>query len=678
MISSSNTIHEISSIINDAGSVYSFGYFDDIISTSNGTTCYADRQDIVGEVPAAAWGADISLIRGGSSSETPEAFFDKNNWIILSPSTDVDVASTNTNIALGIQGLGSTIWDGVSWSNFDPDKTRTVEISGTYNASIGNIEAYNLIVNTGNTLNFDSGTTNSVIIDGNLTINGVFIIGDQESLVMYNDNAEIIGNITKIENSTFRNNTHDFTYWSSPITSGTIGTAFPGVTPSRIFHYDQTQSSASDPIDPTYWDVWLVASGLMTPGKGYAAAGPTGDIGVHNVSFTGVPNNGLVEFDVFENNDSDPDNDFNLIGNPYPSAIDIDEFFAANTLVDPTIYLWTHNTPISGGDTGDFISSDYATYNLSGGVGSGTNPNGTIIPDNNVGSSQGFFMRASNSGLVVFNNNMRMVDANSQFFKSNNSKNKTIEDEKDRVWLNLTTDKGGFNQLLIAFMDKATEGVDRGYDALKFEGDNPIAFYSVIEDAKYTIQGLHTFSEDKTINLGFDTSVYSRTFTISIDRIEGVLKDSEIYLIDNLLNITHNLKESDYQFEITDIVETIKISRVTTKKGFHYESEQKNMTIENMDRFTLQFAGQALDVDDNILAENNFIVSNDFGILKIRASKTVNLIKVYDILGRMLINEAPKAKSFELKTESIKVGTVLLIEAVLENGTVVSKKTIKY
>ncbi len=576
-----------------------------------------------------------------------------NNWITLSPSADVDVADVTTNIALGTQAEGPTVWNGTSWDNLDPDKTRNVEIDGTYNASSGNIDAFNLSINAGSTLNFDSGTTNTVLIDGDLTISGTFIIGDQESLVTTNTNAVISGNVTKIENSTFRSNTHDFTYWSASTGSANIGTVFAGVSSSRIFEFN-ANLQVSDPNDPNYFAPWVVASGLMTPGRGYATEGDTGSTGVQNISFMGPPNNGLIEFDIFENDDGDADNDFNLIGNPYPSAIDIELFFLGNGLIDPTIYLWTHNTPISGGDSGDFISSDYATYNFTGGAGTGTNPNNPgKIPTKNIGSGQGFFVRAVNTGLVRFTNGMRMVDANDQFFKSDDPKNKSI-DEKDRIWLTLITDQGGYNQLLIGFIDKATSGVDSGYDALKKVGNNPLGFYSVIDNKKYVIQGLNTFSQDESVVLGFDANVAPRNFTISIDKIEGLLKESEIYLIDNLLNITHDLKNSDYEF-------------------------QQNTTGEFLNRFELQFVatGAVLGVED-IIGKDDFIISSQDNILKIRSSKTVESIRVHDILGRRLIDIEPNSNDFELQTGSIKVGTVLLIEATFDNGAIISRKTIIY
>jgi hypothetical protein len=56
----------------------------------------------------------------------------------------------------------------------------------------------------------------------------------------------------------------------------------------------------------------------------------------------------------------------NLVGNPYPSALDANLFFSENSVNLGTIYLWTHNTAITNNL---YTSDDYATYNLLGGVG---------------------------------------------------------------------------------------------------------------------------------------------------------------------------------------------------------------------------------------------------------------------------------------------------------------------
>ncbi|MBN4048391.1 hypothetical protein JYU17_00295, partial [Flavobacteriaceae bacterium AH-315-O20] len=626
----------------DATAVCSFVGGDDviIISSTNDASSYANREDIIGDVPGAVWGGVFSFIRGGAY-ELPEADFHKLHWIELSVGGDVDAANPNTNIALGTQDTGLANWTG-SWSNgIDPDRTRNVEITTDYNAADGTFVAGNLIVNAN--LNLNGGTTNSVIVYNDLTINGTFTIGDQESLVIYGSGT-ITGNITKLENSTNRADQYDVTYWSSPIVSANLGTVFSGVDPNRIYLYNQDNTNTIDPLDPTYYDVWEIASGTMVNAKGYAADGPTGTTGVHSISFTGVPNSGTVSIEL--SNlwlvDGEPDNDYNLIGNPYPSAIDSDIFLNGNGNIGGTVYLWTHTTPLAGGD---YEPNDYATLNIGGGTAPG---GGTVLP--RIGSSQGFMVASISAGLVSFTSSMQIPDANDQFYKSNSKKDIV---EKDRIWLDIATDQGGRNQQLIVFNEKATNGIDHGYDSKGIWGVNTIDFYSDINDENYVIQGLPPFSTDQTIQLGFDTKVAPRTMTISINRMEGILKSTEIYLVDNFLNVTHDLRAGDYAFE------------QATTGAF-------------AKRFTLKFAGQTLDVDDIVLDGKQFIVSNNFGNIKIRANKNVKAIKVYDLFGRMLISKNPNLQSFELNTGSIRNGTVLIIEATLENGSVISRKTIKY
>ncbi|WKK66840.1 choice-of-anchor D domain-containing protein [Lutimonas zeaxanthinifaciens] len=629
-----------------------------LISTTSDESCYANREDIMGTVPASSWGANLAWIRGGNSNEIPEVDFNINNWIELSPSGDVDVATGTTNVILGNQITGGTIWNG-SWTNVAPDRTRNASIAAGYSATNGNVEAYNLTIEAGSDLNFNGGTTNSVVVYSDLTIEGSFIIGDQESLVMFDNNASIIGNITKLESSTFRNDIYDITYWSSPITNASIETVFTGVDPDRIWYYDQSQSTESEPPldyeDPTstYWNTWVVATGLMTPGFGYAAEGPL-QTGTHDISFTGTPNNGLIQFDIYELPDDDIGNDYSLIGNPYPSAIDIRTFLITNSsIIWPEIYLWTHTTPLDGWD---FVETDYAVRNISGGVGVAPGED----PTENIGSSQGFFVRGleGGSGLLSFTNGMRMIDANDQFFKTSTSKSKAIaakNDEMDRVWLNLTSNQGGFNQIMIAFTNMATdEGVEPGYDSRPFSESKPLLLYSTIAGEKYTIQSLGSFTQNESkVKIGFDANVAPRVLSIGIEKSEGKLSNSPIYLVDNVLKVTHDLQLSDYSFD-------------------------QNETGEFKERFTLVFTDVDINGPSDIELSNDLKISNRVDELKIDSNVEVENIKVYDIFGRLLQEKNPNNKSFTIGTELIKSGTVLILESKLENGSIVRKKTIRY
>ncbi len=628
-----------------------------LISTTNGVNCYNDRIDIMGVVGGASaitWGADTSLIKGCGTDEVPTIIYDAagiaynaNQYIEL---TLAEVANANvlTNIAIGTQTVGAMTWT-TSWGGVEiPDKTKDVIIAGTYNNANGSFESCNLTINAGATINLDSGGagSNYVLVAENLTVNGTFIIGDTEALVTVNPDATMSGSVEKREVTTSLNNFRDFTYWSSPV-STTIASAFSGVDANRIFQWELPTTT------PNFWGDWSLASGAMTSARGYISEAPSGtpDGGTHAVSFNGTPNNGTIGIVVGHNNDGFGDSDFNLIGNPYPSAINIDEFIqsVSNNDIDGTIWLWTHNTAIDAG-AGQFLGLDYATYNLTGGLSS---QSGSPTPTSNIGSSQGFFVKAVSGGPVFFENSMRLSGGNTQFFRAPDEKTTTDTPIKDRVWLHVESSEGGaFSQILIGFFGNATDGFDRGYDGTRL-GASWINFYSKIDTLPYAIQGLSSFNIDKKVQIGFETYIPDAlSYKISIDNIEGALEDNDLYLVDNELGIVHDLKLADYEFDVNG-------------EGIF------------SDRFTMQFTNEVLAIDDLEL-DTDFVVINEDNVLQLRANTVIKQVKVYDMMGRLLIDTKPNNSEFSINTHAIRKGTVLIINATFENGAEVSKKAIKY
>lgn len=607
-----------------------------IISTSRGRNSYNRRVDIIGQQNL--WGRGKSFSKGACASEVPHSSFNINDWIEV-PIEKVDQALSIQNIALGMYQLGPISWTNAGWTgNALPDQTREVFIEYDYQGNIGNVEACDLTVNA--SLEFNHNSTNSVVVYRDLVIDGSFVLGDTESLVMYDDNAQIRGAIEKIEKSTYRYNKHDITYWSSPIDRAKISEAFQGVSSARIFQYGNG---------------WAYASDFMDNGRGYAAEGKAGTIGIHEVNFVGKPNNGLIYRDLFFINDeginSNLENDFNLLGNPYPSAIDIEAFLIQNAaLIEPTIHLWTHATPIDS--EGDYTNTDYATFNYMGGTSVALPGRGGVVPTKNIGSSQGFFVRAIKEGQVEFNNSMRMEDANDQFFKGIITKDKKVNKDRDRIWLNLTTNKGGFNQLLIGFDKKATDLFDSGFDALKLSGGNKIGFYSILEDDKMAIQGFGTFHDNKEVTLGFDTKLDKRQYKISIANLEGKLQEASIILKDNLLLLSHDLKESPYIF-------------------YHDEVG------EYKDRFTLSFSYDFSTSAANDEAQENISVSNQEDLFTVTTSEEVTTANVYDIRGRRIKVLRPHERSFDFIESESKKGEILLLELELRNQKRVVRKVYK-
>ena len=599
--------------------------------------------DIIGD--NSDWGSNISFTKGACGTELPHISYNNNDWIELDL-TEVTISNnSNKNIDVGTYNLGPAIWNG-TWGNGYPDKTRDVEINSPYdtNSDSFNLEACNLLVD--NDLNYNGSTLKSVVVYNNLNINGTFIVGDTESLVMRNGVVNYSGTFTKIENSQIKQTLNDATYWSSPVEVAILSNEFSNADTNRMFELIPTSiNSIYETNYPTY-EHWFNYSGDMTLGKGYSVEGDIGSFpATQIVNFTGKPNNGFYNVNIEPgiSSSNQANKNYNLIGNPYPSSIDPDKFINNNGggRFTGTIYVWSQGT-INGGVYQD---ADYYSYNLAGGA-------GTSIPEGanyKIASGQGFMIEAENSSSIVFNNEMRVIGENDMFYKSHDSKKSpNIKDDRDRLWLQIKNSNKKIKEQLIGFFSNATEGVDYGYDGKSING-NEYNFYSTLENNKYTIQGLGKFSIDKIITLGFDTEK-ADVFTISISKMEGVLKDQNIYLVDNLLNITTELSKDDYTFSQTEIGEF-------------------------KDRFTLQFTTVTLGID-YVLIEENFVVSSIENGIHVQSSDDVKSIRVFDILGKKILDENPNKSSFFLPTNKIKIGSILIIQAQLENGVEINRKVI--
>ena len=174
-------------------------------------------------------------------------------------------------------------------------------------------------------------------------------------------------------------------------------------------------------------------------------------------------------------------------------------------------------------------NSDYASWNLSGGVNSG---NSAKEPSGNIASGQGFWVVANTSTDVVFNNSMRTYN-NSQFFKTQQQIN------QHNAWISFTSPSGYQNNILVGYNQTTTDSVDVGYDAHKLVGNTHVRFASYIGPDEYVIQsvaplaigsskiiplvvfsdedGLHQFNEYKRENLPNDFKIFLRDKTLGID-----------------------------------------------------------------------------------------------------------------------------------------------------------------
>jgi hypothetical protein len=458
-------------------------------------------------------------------------------------SEGVCFSANSSNIVINTSAVSSTSWNGTVWSNGTPTVLKRV----TFNGGVSDIftistdlNMCSCQVNSGSVI-VNSGVVLSVQENLDVLALASLTFENSSSLIQVNDAAANTGAITYKRTAQPMNN-FDFTYWSSPV----IGQTLQNLSPNTII--DKYFSFANN--NWVYEDFNAVMS---PPGKGYIIRTPKP--GVYGapypetvvmpyaqpVQFVGIPNNGSYSLPT------DPAGYYNLIGNPYPSAMSADTFLSVNTSqLEGTIYFWTHNTVVS--NTG-YASADYASYNTLGGVGTAATSAGNVtVPSGDIAAGQSFFALSKGTGSVIFNNSMRinLPGRNSQFFKGTKSKTNSIE--KHRVWLNMTNTEGAFKQMLVGYVTGATAGYDSAFDGDSFDGNTYIDFYSVNEDRNLVIQGRSVpFDTNDVVPLGYKTTIEG-TFAISIDQADGVLATQDVFIEDKVSHVTHNLKNGSYSF----------------------------------------------------------------------------------------------------------------------------------
>ncbi|MCL6293670.1 hypothetical protein [Jejuia spongiicola] len=574
-------------------------------------------------------------------------------------------------------------WNGTNWSAM-PDITTEAIINGNYSTTTnGSFSACTLTVNSGFLLRVNDGTY--VEVENDSTVDGQLFVDNQGNFIQNSDTATFTDNTTNgvlVSKTKTIQNKFIYTYWSSPISNGTIENTFSTIPIDKRFSFNATNfvdlleeigntntflpNAGVDDQDDDGND-WEYASGAMIPGVGYAMR--TNEFGPafprpETFDFIGSFNNGVIQVPLI-NNSGGAYNDWNFVGNPYPSAINASQFFTANTGVVDVIYLWDQATPLdpnaSGNQGNNYSSSDYAMINSSGAIsggGAGTIPNGSIA------SGQGFFVEALAASNLTFNNSMRAIGTidNSQFFKNSNFKTKSNTIIANKLWVSLTTDNGAFNQILISYIENATSDNDgSAYDAKRVISSGNSAFlYSRIENDndKFAIQGKapSDLNENEIIDLGFKTIIDVPTsYTLSIRQLQGdFLNNNPIYLKDNLLDKTHNLSDSDYTF--------------TSEVG------------EFNNRFKIVFNDKSLSTDDINSNENSLTIIelNDNQVnFKTSNGLSIKAVIIYDLLGRQLYNFKGKNNNSETYELSSLKSTIFIAKVELSNGITVTKKAIK-
>ncbi len=555
--------------------------------------------------------------------------------VTLTPNNVVFAFDEITNPQLKCTSI--TTWNGTTWSNGLPAKDKQVAFSGNYTSS-SDIEACSISVTGTAVVNFQSGH--------DITVRGKITVATGAKLAMANNaniyQIEELENTGNVEvNKTISLKRQDYVGWSSPVANQNLLSFSPATLSNRFYQYiptGTTTPTAYSSIDPS--------TNSFSAGNGYLIRAENtmpSTITSWNGKFTGTPYNGRTNINIINGGTG---LGYNLIGNPYPSPLNIQEFIVGNTnTIDGTLYFWTNTNAPTGGV---YTLNNFATRNLTGGTAA---VNGSLIPDTYVQTGQGFYINSLATGPMYFTNSMRNKTSNNLFVNRNASTVSLNNEEKHRFWLNLSETDKSHNQVLIGYTENATNDFDLGYDG-KLLNNGSSSIYSLLNDESYVIQakGL-PFTDEDIVPLGFKTENVG-TFIISLGDFDGLFEQNQtIFLKDKSNGIVQNLNEGNYTF---------------------------NSAIgEFNNRFEIVYKNSLLSNSENIFNDNSVLVFENNNILNVNSSNTnIKLIKVYDTLGRLLITQN-NINNQEHQIKSLKkTNTVLLLQIEDINGKTVKKKVI--
>lgn len=608
----------------------------------------------------------ISIVGYNSSSSkwevidsTPEAgatltagFIKSNAPVTLNNYSAFAIGEKAVSCFPVVNASGNTrTWNGTSW-DVTPTLSDAVVLNASYTGA--GFQCNSLSLGAFNAT-LSSGTIE--VVNG-VTGTGKIILNGTGSLVQHSSSA------TKpqieLTRTTRPIKRFDYVYWGSPV----VENVFSQLSTNAIASGQSTSGAFDDKY--SYVSGNTTTTGGWQPltatenGKGFIMRvkeqAPFVDANTSNtinLKFTGTANNGDIPVPISKvaGNDTSARNN-NLLANPYPSAIDAEKFLTQNNnLIDGVIYLWRANTSNDGTPGATYTNSDYVAYTKAGST--SANVGNAVVFNGMIATGQGFKVRALNSGNILFTNCMRVTDAssNGQFLRTSASQQSNSNEVVNRFKLNIQSNNGIANQILVAYLPQSTVGYDNMYDARLFTVGNTNLF-SILDNStvKLAINARPEFTSTDQVLIGYQKE-NSVTTPLSINVIdkEGIFSQNQtpIYLYDSLLDTYHNFANGAYSFTSNEV--------------------------EDTSRFKIVYQTSALNNDafDN-LTVNAFIANNK---ITVESNNDIDYVQIFDLTGRLVktIN-ANNQKS--VQSDFMNAKSIYIVKIHSSNGSITSKKLI--
>ena len=590
-------------------------------------------------------------------------------------------------------------WDGISYTNGSgpseapnsQDGGRKLIVNAPNAVISSEAHVHNVEIKSGADLSIDS--TICFKIETSIHNDGDIYITEDACLIQNTEGEDLnTGSGLYTVKQTGLNSNHGYNNWSSPMKHQELEVAFPDVNPCDLLTYSAflqdwkhdfpngySTTCVGNPVTFNASNNIVGGDGFMNIGRGYFITGNTTN---PQKMFNGKINNGdiktLLVATNFGHHQNWDDDDWNFVGNPYPSALNPFAFWQENAVdherITDALYFWD-DAGTAGAAYDQY--NDYSSWNLTGGIAS-DNSSRIIDSLNHIGVAQGFMVWASDQGVdsignfghgpgpdtlyldtLVFNNSMRSCQ-NGIFFKQQ-------QKTKELAWLQIETPSGEKSKLLLGSVDGATDNMDNGYDARrnKLNSNKHVEISSMIigDTTSLHIQAINpldALNSNKYVPLKI-VSDEGGVHTISREAYQKGGAPLKMYLKDNLLNITHDLDNGLYSFHLSTNTRTINRFEIV----FEYDALNNQSGGSKGGVTSIQEIDDYFDI---ISIKNGFTITSKNGIS--------GTISVFDVAGHKVYNETLMTKT-TTKTVQLNESTGLYIIQVTDlNGEVHSKKSI--
>lgn len=408
--------------------------------------------------------------------------------------------------------------------------------------------------------------------------------------------------------------TDDCWHFVSPPTTNATAADFnwEGSPASWLTQYDET--NAADP-----WSYILDGSQNLQVGKGYS-------VWVDNTLKANVVSEmtgalQTTDLDVALTNDV---NGFNLIGNPFSSALDWD--YVEPGITTGAVYVWDNDFDADGeyltwnGETGDLIDG--------------------IIP-----LGQAFFVKAESAGTLTIPSDARIHD-NQDFYKNNAQ----IETSYLKLMLN---HESFINNLFISFSNEGSEYFDVPGDVHKLiSGNSSPQLFTKENNIELSTNKRALVDENGQAIPVFLSQVIAGQYTIKLEECMN-LEDVEIILEDKKTNIFHDFTiDKPYNF-------------------LAYPEDQTDRFIVHVNKKTFSVVegyGETSDID--VYATDKSLIILSHGQLALETG----FVFIYNNLGQIIDEQHIKpGNQFSIQLNCS--GHFIIVKVVKPSGTL-SKKVI--